>query len=250
MKEYRPTEGDCVDIMWPKYRLMEAAGENREVRIKVPVGDADHYVEGKIGRFENSSFSIQSGDIQYAAVDWIEILPVESETESTEELTEGIWNARRAEDSEKYWVITERRNDDDIVIINRLIGYNAISLADNHNAALKKLNDRTGWQVLKDTGIPITMTKDGIEVGERCEPDYRAGIHKVGGMLSVYGFKMPMPDRVVIEYGDNPEMTGRRIIIDDDKIEIIDSAIEWKGMPDRVSVVGDIDDEEVMEDEN
>lgn len=166
MKEYRPNDdGNSVDMEWPKNRLMEAAGENREVRIKVPVGDADYYVEGKIDRFDNSSFSIQSGDIKYAAVGWIEMLPVESETEAPEGLTEGMWNARRAEDIETYWVITERRNDNDIVITARMIGHTAIRLADAHNAALKKLKERTAWQVLKDADLPITISKDGFEIG-------------------------------------------------------------------------------------
>jgi len=48
-------------------------------------------------------------------------------------------------------------------------------------------------------------------------------LQKVFDIFESAGLPLPMSDRIVLEYGDYPHILGRRIIIDTDKVEIIDS---------------------------
>lgn len=201
---------------------------------------------------------------------------------AAEVLSEGMWKAGKPGE------ITERRNGEDVGILHQLNAgsgdmFELSLLVKAHNAAVKKLHETYAWRTLGGCDLSITMTRDGIEIGDTQKPDYEAGIQKAGDMLSVYGFEMAMPDRIILEYdmtdgsckrvllddeqyavymyprhpfmekvnqnecemisimgctiekpdriilgyGDDPDMAGRQVIITGDKLEIVDSSVEF-----------------------
>jgi len=51
-----------------------------------------------------------------------------------------------------------------VTVVGVLGGSGAKLIVDEHNRIVKTLNERTAWQVLKDSGLKITMDKDGVQV--------------------------------------------------------------------------------------
>lgn len=247
MKEYRPTSKDGnVDIMWPKHELLlyNAMGRQSKIRVEVPLKVKGTYevIEGRLGICQNSGFyiAIESGDysIEYAAVHSIEVLQPEPEQE---ELGEGMWHFPQNAHTD-FRRILEQRNGhlQSVLGCKSRRGSDPEQIVDAHNAVIEKLNERTIRQVCEDSGIPIKMTGDGV-----------VEIEKADDGLHVHGFgtalKIAAPDRIVLEYGGYPDVSGRRIIIDGDGVEIIDSSAEFHKAPEPGAASVDLEESEVLE---
>lgn len=62
--------------------------------------------------------------------------------------------------------IQELREDHYYETILQSVRYDdAEKIVQAHNAMVEKMNERTIRQVCEDSGIPIKMTKDGLEIG-------------------------------------------------------------------------------------
>lgn len=232
MKEYRPSDGDCGNMIWPKDRLMEALRQECEVCIEFPTEMTRVYDEhrGVILEIHANSFifsmsdSIAQGVAPYSSVYSFEMIQAESKPPEPETLAAGMWDLPPMANNDFGQIVEQKvARVLPVLIPGDREDNQARQIVDAHNAVVRRLHEINAWRALAECDLPIRMSKDGLEIGDNQKPDYGAGIQKAGDMLSVYGFKMTMPDRIILEYGDDPDIVGRRIIITDDSVVIEDS---------------------------
>lgn len=249
MKEYRQNNKDgSVNITWPRDVIFNAMVKNMEVRIEKSKSRFSHDIsavrKGMIYKIETLSFSLQGAEgvnycIDYACVVSIEILHVESKASEPVDLEKEMWYLSPDAKHDDYHRIRARVDVDGVYpegsiqpILNLLeLSRGAALLVEAHNAAIEKLNERTIRQVCEDSGIPMTMTKDGIEVGDNAPVNILEAIknneltiNKTEDDSETAVLKTGKPDRVILEY-DIDKVTQRRIIIDGNSCVIED--LDW-----------------------
>lgn len=235
MKEYRTQPLGIEDPSWPCDFVSRVYIDGTDLAVGIPSATQGVYeiVQGMVKQCvlppmieplpDGATFTLMTDkgnyEIEYAVVHSIEVIPGEYDLSAA-----GMWKVREPGE------ITERRDDEDVVILNQINADTGDMFVSNlivnaHNAVVKKLTEINVWRALTLCDLPLRMSKDGLELGDKQLPDYDAGIQKVGDKLSVYGFSMSMPDRIILEYGDDPDIAGRRITITGDNVDILDSKI-------------------------